>query len=71
MPRKVIKSPETLREIFTAMGEVYRLARMKQMDTLDMSRFMSGLTQMRQCIEATETEDRIDAIEQEMRARYD
>jgi hypothetical protein len=63
LPRRKIIKPKNIGEIITEMGAIYYDARRNQLDTLDASRLTSVLTALRQCIEVSDIEDRLIALE--------
>ena len=54
---------DTLGGILKEMGAVYRLARRKDIDTLDANRLVSMLAEMRRVMEVSELEQRLRALE--------
>ena len=55
---------DTVGAIISEMGRVYRVMRREQLDTLDGSRLINALTQIRHALEEQEFERRIRALEE-------
>ncbi|MDA0653746.1 MAG: hypothetical protein O3C49_10780 [Proteobacteria bacterium] len=54
---------DTLGGVLREMGNVYRLARRGKLDTLDGTRLVAVLAEMRRVMEATDLEQRLRALE--------
>jgi hypothetical protein len=63
MPRRKITKPKNVGEVITELGQVFYDCRRGTLDTLDGSRLATILTAIRATLEASDLEDRIQALE--------